>query len=191
MKSPAPLLSLNPSGTFAGLITASIWKGRNYIRQRVDPSNPQTAGQQAVRQAVALISGAALGVLTSFKDIADVGSPFFVYFRDAAPSGQSWISKMQGTMISQAADASTNFAGLSGTIQGYFNNTAADCGIVDLTPVPGSSFASTAAGAQLYLLAQYCSTYATGTLKTTADTAIVGGSQGDVDDFGDLVHLTV
>lgn len=48
-KSQAPLLSIDPSGTFGGLLTASKWKGRNYLRLRVNPSNPNTGLQQGMR----------------------------------------------------------------------------------------------------------------------------------------------
>lgn len=48
-KVTGPLMSLDASGTVAGTATFSKWKGRNYVRQRVIPSNPQTAAQTAVR----------------------------------------------------------------------------------------------------------------------------------------------
>jgi len=48
-KSAAPLLSLDPRGTFAGIMVASYWKGVNYLRLRVVPSNPNTSAQQAIR----------------------------------------------------------------------------------------------------------------------------------------------
>lgn len=47
----APLLSFSASGTIAGTQTYSKWKGRPYVRQRVTPSNPDTAGQQLTRNA--------------------------------------------------------------------------------------------------------------------------------------------
>jgi hypothetical protein len=48
-KVSGPLLSMDASGTVANAFTFSKWKGRNYVRQRVIPSNPQTAAQTAVR----------------------------------------------------------------------------------------------------------------------------------------------
>lgn len=48
-----PFMSLDASGTLAGTITASKWKGRNYMRQRVTPSNPQTSAQTGVRSSFA------------------------------------------------------------------------------------------------------------------------------------------
>ena len=46
-------MSLDASGTVAGTITFSKWKGRNYVRQRVIPANPQTAAQTGVRSSFA------------------------------------------------------------------------------------------------------------------------------------------
>jgi len=42
-------MSLDASGTLAGTLVFSKWKGRNYIRQRVIPSNPKSGGQVGVR----------------------------------------------------------------------------------------------------------------------------------------------
>ncbi len=48
-KVTAPLMSMDASGTVGGAIVFSKWKGRNYVRTHVTPSNPQTAAQTAVR----------------------------------------------------------------------------------------------------------------------------------------------
>lgn len=59
-----PLMSMDASGTIGGSITFAKWKGRNYVRRRVVPHNPQSEAQTATRammrfltQAWALISG--------------------------------------------------------------------------------------------------------------------------------------
>lgn len=52
-KVTGPLMSMDASGTVAGSITFGKWKGRNYVRQRVIPSNPQTAAQTGVRSSLA------------------------------------------------------------------------------------------------------------------------------------------
>ena len=52
-KTVGPLMSLDASGTVAGTITFSKWKGRNYVRQRVIPANPQTTAQTGVRSSFA------------------------------------------------------------------------------------------------------------------------------------------
>lgn len=47
-----PFFSLDARGTIAQTITASFWRGINYMRARVVPHNPQTTAQTAVRQAL-------------------------------------------------------------------------------------------------------------------------------------------
>lgn len=44
-----PLHSDDASGKFAGSIVYSKWKGRNYARQLVTPSNPKSAAQVGIR----------------------------------------------------------------------------------------------------------------------------------------------
>ncbi len=46
-------MSLDASGTVAGTITFSKWKGRNYVRQRVTPANPQSEMQRTYRASMA------------------------------------------------------------------------------------------------------------------------------------------
>lgn len=45
----APMLSLDASGTLGEAIVFSKWKGRNYVRQRVIPANPQSGLQVSMR----------------------------------------------------------------------------------------------------------------------------------------------
>lgn len=44
-----PMMSLDASGTLADAITFSKWKGRNYVRERVIPSNPKSGAQTGRR----------------------------------------------------------------------------------------------------------------------------------------------
>lgn len=182
-------MSINPSGSIAGLLTASRWKGRPYVRLLVTPANPQTSAQSATRSILAAIAKASKAVLTSFKDVDDVGSPFFTAARDQAPSGQSWVSFLQRADYNAATAIDAGWTALGGTKQGYFQNTAEDIGLVDYAPTYPSGV-SCAAGKQLYLLAYFASVSLFGSIKTVADTAIAGANQGAVDDFGDAVHLT-
>ena len=45
----APLFSLDARGKIANTLVYAIWKGLNYCRQYVIPSNPNTADQQVIR----------------------------------------------------------------------------------------------------------------------------------------------
>lgn len=151
-----PFMSLDASGTLADTLTASKWKGRNYMRQRIIPANPQTSGQQAVRSILGTLAKAAHAVLTSFVDVAGVGSPFFVAARDGAPSGQSWISWMQKVMYPLFGGRVTAFAGLSGTYQGYYNNQATAIGLASYVDKSGDTHTS---GEQLFMLAYFATVY--------------------------------
>jgi hypothetical protein len=51
VKVHGPMMSLDASGTLANAVTYSKWKGRNYVRERVIPSNPKT-GPQVGRRAM-------------------------------------------------------------------------------------------------------------------------------------------
>lgn len=42
-------MSLDASGSLAGVMVYSKWKGRNYVRTLVKPSNPKSGGQVGVR----------------------------------------------------------------------------------------------------------------------------------------------
>ena len=44
-----PFLSLDARGTLADTMTASFWRGINYIRARVVPHNPKSTAQTAIR----------------------------------------------------------------------------------------------------------------------------------------------
>lgn len=48
-KTTAPLLSFGASGQIAKTVVYSSWKGRQYARRHVVPSNPNTAEQQSTR----------------------------------------------------------------------------------------------------------------------------------------------
>jgi hypothetical protein len=62
-KVTGPFMSVDASGTIYNTLTASIWKGRNYIRGWFRPSNPKTDKQKVVRQmlADAVLAWQALG----------------------------------------------------------------------------------------------------------------------------------
>lgn len=45
----APFLSIGASGTVAKTLTASTWKGREYMKQRFIPNNPKSVRQVARR----------------------------------------------------------------------------------------------------------------------------------------------
>lgn len=55
-RTTGPLFSLDASGSVGGAITFSKWKGRNYVRRRVIPSNPKSGAQVGRRAMVAFLA---------------------------------------------------------------------------------------------------------------------------------------
>jgi hypothetical protein len=56
VKVNAPMMSLDASGSLGGALVFSKWKGRNYIRTLVRPSNPRSVLQVAVRSMMRFLS---------------------------------------------------------------------------------------------------------------------------------------
>lgn len=89
-KVTAPLMSMDASGKFGGALVFGKWKGRPTVRKLVTPSNPQSADQTAVRNALRVMAaGQHFAQLTALiragetlTDKAEMAS--------LAPSGQAW-----------------------------------------------------------------------------------------------------
>lgn len=172
MKSPAPLMSLNPSGSIFGLLTASRWKGRPYLRGLVTPSNPSSAGQIAVRLYLGSVAKAARAVLTQANDTLSVGSQFFIDARDGAPSGQSWISFLQRYAKDVYDKTITQWALIDGTEKGYFTSGATTLGLSDYTPtLGGDPQTGLTAGQQVMALGFFAQDYLSQTLTTLLGTS--------------------
>lgn len=89
-KVSGPLMSMDASGSFAGAIVFGKWKGRNVVRQLVTPSNPQTAAQTAVRNAMrVLAAGQHFASATTLKRSGQTLTDKAL-LTGAAPSGQAW-----------------------------------------------------------------------------------------------------
>lgn len=50
-----PLFSLSARGTIGQTLTYATWRGIDYVRQRVVPANPNTTGQQDVRNTFSML----------------------------------------------------------------------------------------------------------------------------------------
>jgi hypothetical protein len=51
-----PAMSLDASGSIAGAVVFSKWKGRNYVRQLVTPANPKSGSQTGFRASMRFLS---------------------------------------------------------------------------------------------------------------------------------------
>jgi len=70
----APFLSVDASGTMDGSITASIWKGQQYMRRWFRPTNPKTTSQQTQRQQVANAVAAWQGLYDAQKEAWNIAA---------------------------------------------------------------------------------------------------------------------
>lgn len=52
----APMMSLEASGSIAGALVFSKWKGRPYVRELVKPANPKSGGQVGIRAMLRFLS---------------------------------------------------------------------------------------------------------------------------------------
>jgi len=51
-----PAMSLDASGSLAGAVVFSKWKGRNYVRQLVTPANPRSGAQMGFRASMKFLA---------------------------------------------------------------------------------------------------------------------------------------
>lgn len=58
VKVSGPAFSLDASGTLGSTLVYSKWKGRNYIRSHVVPSNPKSGGQVGMRSMFSFLAKA-------------------------------------------------------------------------------------------------------------------------------------
>lgn len=107
-RTTGPLLSFDASGSIGGAITFSKWKGRNYVRQLVIPSNPQTAAQTTNRSMFKFLSQAWAALSAPNKDTwdglanADKVSDFNAYM---AKNQQRWKQFLTPAMAYPFAEA--------------------------------------------------------------------------------------
>jgi len=63
----APALSVDASGTLAKSMVFSKWKGRNYVRKHVNPSQPRTSSQIGVRRIFSFLAKIWASISTANK----------------------------------------------------------------------------------------------------------------------------
>jgi hypothetical protein len=114
VKVTGPCFSLDASGSIAGTVTFSKWKGRPYARQLVRPANPRSAGQTYNRAMFKFLSQswAVFGPSaeqSSWQTQADElkVSPFNAYVRANMRDWQSFLPPIAiSTTVRQAATTS-------------------------------------------------------------------------------------
>lgn len=94
MKISTPMISLDARGRLKQAVVFSIWRGLNYVRGYVTPTNPATTRQRAVR-ALFVAASRAWGSLTSaqrtsWRDYAAANLLTDVFGATFAASGINW-----------------------------------------------------------------------------------------------------
>lgn len=139
-----PLMSLEASGSVAGALTFAKWKGRQYVRQLVQPSNPQSAAQETARNAMRVAAAAQRFVNLSTELGAGRSVPDKQAIIAVTPAGEAWNGYLTRKMIGAGAvtftAARAAFAALTPA-----EKTAWDTAADGLTP-PITATAQTAAG---------------------------------------------
>ena len=120
VKVHAPAMSLDASGSLAGALVFSKWKGRNYVRQLVRPTNPKSALQVSVRAMFKFLSQAWVDVgstpQASWEDLAKAGvySTFNAYmsrnqmrWRQFSGPSQTYPAAETGTEPVATLDSAT------------------------------------------------------------------------------------
>lgn len=67
-RTTGPLFSFDASGTVAGAVVFSKWRGRNYVRRHAVPGNPRTVQQVSVRVMLSFLSRYWQSILTATQD---------------------------------------------------------------------------------------------------------------------------
>jgi hypothetical protein len=120
-----PLMSLEASGTIGGAITFGKNKGRNFVRVRTTPANPQTVAQTGVRAnfagLVALWKANTAALTTAFKPLADQTQ--ISAFNAFIGFNQKRLSQNRGPANNTAPTEvapTANATGLAGTAAGKY-----------------------------------------------------------------------
>ena len=146
-----PLQSFSATGSVARSIVFFQHLGRNIVRSRVIPRNPQTTTQGDVRLLLGAVGSSTKGVVRPsnyYNDIATI-----------IPAGQTWVSYIQRLVQQFFGTGNTGVAALiaarTGSTPTNWETAATGQGLSDLTISYANSGAQTlTAGDQLYALAQ-------------------------------------
>lgn len=127
-----PFMSISASGTLAKVLTASIWKGRPYMRQRVIPANPRSAAQLGVRAMMAFLAEQWINLSTAQKASyeADATEKMISPFNQFCSANLlRWQVFDSPTMLWPAPEISTPLTVTTMTLTGGDGNV-----LVQLTP---------------------------------------------------------
>lgn len=100
-KVSGPLFSLEASGTYGGKVTFAKWKGRQYARQTVIPSNPNSADQETARNRLRVGGAIQKWVNTATTKGDGRSGTDLVEIKAVTPSGYAWNGYLVETLVGQ------------------------------------------------------------------------------------------
>jgi len=114
VKLNGPMFSLDASGTIANPVTFSKWKGHNYARERVIPSNPKSGAQVGRRSMFKFLTQAWNAISdanqATWQDLADqlVASTFNAYLSGNMADWHNFLGPTKTTPTIRIAVPSDN-----------------------------------------------------------------------------------
>lgn len=102
-KVTGPLFSVEASGGYAGVIVFAKWKGRQYVRQLVIPSNPHTTGQEDARNAMRVSGEGQSFCNVNVQVHEDLTLNDKLEIQAIVPSGFAWNGFLVDNMIGSGA----------------------------------------------------------------------------------------
>lgn len=102
-KVQGPLFSVEAKGSYAGALVFAKWKGRQYVRQLVIPTNPKSSAQQTARNKLRLTAAIQSQINGSFRVRQGQTLRDKSLLTTAAPSGQAWNGAITKSLIGKGA----------------------------------------------------------------------------------------
>lgn len=157
VKVTGPQFSITALGKFGKVMVYSVWKGIQYVRMLVTPTNPQS-GAQGDRRVM-------LGGLGRSAKYVQPDKTFEGYSKAVTPAGQSWISYYVDYIMTEYMASVAEFDDLYDEQAAHisnldFNNEATTLGLIDFDLAYKSMSHLNHRGLQLYCVAKYgCDQY--------------------------------
>lgn len=135
-KVTGPLFSVDASGRYAGSLVFAKWKGRNYVRQLVIPSNPMSADQETARNSVRVTGAAQHFVAVNTQTSDELSDVDLAVLKGVTPAGYAWNGYLTQKMIGEAG-ANMTAADTAWGALAAADQTAWDTAAAGLTaPIP-------------------------------------------------------
>lgn len=158
-KVSGPLFSMEASGSYGGAIVFAKWKGRQYSRQLVIPSNPHSADQEAARNRLRVTGAIQNWANTTTLVVSGQTDTDKVRITTITPGGYAWngylVDKAIGMGGLTYTAARNAYAALQANDRTAWNNAAGALtpAITDVyqTAAGGSSTTALTAGEAFFI----------------------------------------